>query len=482
MSPETALMAGVVLVGLAIVPPGSYSVDGASMLAVSDSLLTDGSFSVPCDDVGVRGRGGACYSAWYPLLSIVMLPFAALGRALAAVAGVAPRPVETVVALLVPVLATAGAAGLTARMAREAGASTRAAVAAALGLVFGTELLTYSRSLYAEPLAAFLVALAAWGLLGAGRRRTIGHVAIALAVLAKPQMALAGLGIAAGLAWHRRDLRPLVLAGAATAAGVFAYMLYNELRFADPLDFGGPARSFAWAVGDFGGTEVRPLPERAVVGLGVLTVSPQNGLLLYSPLALLGAAGLAVRRRQAVAAACLGGAAAVLAAYVLQPYGGNWGTRYLVPALPLLAVGIATFRGRLAGLAVVLAALTFVSQLPDLVAFYQRLYRERAPQARAEGRITPEYDVWNPDAQLIGVWSSAAHQLEDAQHTSPRALLESSSSAADDREDILRTVALWWWMLPAVGIPAWLGAAFSLVLAACGLALFSVALRRRAPP
>ena len=474
-------MAGVVLVGLAILPPGSYSIDGRAMLAVSDSLITHGSFSVPCE-IGTPGRGGACFSAWYPLLSIAMLPFTAIGRGVAALAGIAPRPVETVVALLVPVLASAGAAGFTARMAREAGASARAAVAAGLGLFLGTELLTYSRTLFAEPLAAFLVAMAAWGLLGTGRRRVAGHVAIALGILAKPQMALVGLGIAAGLAVRDRDLRPLARAGLATAAGLAVYLVYNYLRFGDLLDFRGPASSFSEAVGDFGGRRVDPLPLRAVRGLAVLLVSPQNGLLLYSPLALLGAAALLRRcRHSRTAAACLGGALAVLAAYILLPYGGGWGTRYLVPALPLAAVGVALLRGRLARIAVGLACLTLVSQLPNLVAFYQRNYRESAPQARAEGRIVPAYDAWNPRPQLVGVWPSAVHQLRDAADTSPEALLTSSGSPTDNQEDLLRTVALWWWMLPAVGIPAWLGAGFSVLLAVAGLALFGAALRWEDP-
>ena len=62
----------------------------------------------------------------------------------------------------------------------------------------------------------------------------------------------------------------------------------------------------------------------------------------------------------------------MLAAYVLQPYGGNWGTRYLVPALPLLVVGVATLRGPAARVAVVLVCLTFASQIPNLVAFNER--------------------------------------------------------------------------------------------------------------
>ena len=478
-SPCSALFVGLVLVGLATLPPGNYAFDGSAMLAVTDSLLSDQSFAVPCD-LGVPGRGGRCFSQWYPLLSIAMLPFAALGRGIAELAGVQARPVEVVAALGVSVLASAGAAFFTARIARELGASRRLALAAGVGLFFGTELLTYSRTLFAETLCALLVAATAWGLLGTGRRRAVGHVAIVLAILAKPTMLFVGLGIAAALAYRDRSLRPLVTASAATAIGGLLYLGYNEMRFGDLLDFRGSGNSLAKATGDYGRKDPDPIPIRAITGLGVLLVSPANGLLWYSPLAVLGAVGLIRARASRVAAVCLGGAAAVLAAYILQPYGGNWGTRYLVPALPLLVAGVAVLRTRTARrVALVLACLTFASQLPNLVAFNDRYYREAAPEARAEGRIVPQYDVWNPYPQLIGVWSSAAHQLSDARETSPELLL--ASSRAEGRQELIRTVAQWWWLAPAVGIPSWLSLGVAVILFLCGLVVLAAALARHTP-
>lgn len=477
-SPYSALFTGLVLIGLATLPPGNYGIDGASMLAVSDSLVRNLSFAVPCD-LGVPGRGGECFSQWYPLLSVVMVPFVALGRGLASIAAVPARPVEVVVALLVSLLSAAGAAVFTALIARELDAGRRAAIAAGVALFFGTELLTYSRRLYTESLCALLVAVAAWGLLGSGRRRVAGHLAIALAVLAKPTMVFVGLGLAAALAAHERSLRPVLTAAAATAVGGLLYLGYNELRFDDLLYFRGSADSLAQAIGDYGHPDSKPIPIRAAIGLGVLLVSPGNGLLLYSPLAVLGAVALIRARRNPVAAVCLAGAVAVLAAYLLQPYGGNWGTRYLVPALPLLIAGVATLRGRAARLAIALACLTFVSQLPNLVAINERYYREGTREALAEGRPSPEYDVWNRSSQLVGVWSSASRQLSVARRTSPDALLQ--SSRAGGRRELLRTVAQWWWVAPAVGIPRWLGLGIAVVLFAAGVLLIGVALTWRVP-
>jgi hypothetical protein len=473
LAPYPALFLGLVLVGLATLPPGSYSVDGVSMLAVSDSLITQHSFAVPCD-IGTPGLGGTCYSSWYPLFSIVMVPFAAVGRALASVAHTPVRPVETVVALVASLLAAAGSAVMTAILARELGASRRATVAAAVGLYFGTELLTFSRTLFAEPLCALLVGLVTWGLLGTGRRRVIGHLAIPLLIHAKPQMILVGLGVAAAIALRDRSFRPVLTAGVATCIGVALYFAYNDLRFGDPLNFGGSERNAAAATGNFG-PDSPPIPVRAVIGVGVLLGSPGNGLVFYSPLAILGAIGLLRTRRTRVGAACLGGTIAVLAVYLLQPYGNAWGTRYLVPALPLLAVGLTALRGYLPRLAIIVACLTFVSQVPNLVAFYNRYYRIAAPEARAEGRVQPSSDSWNPHSQLIGVWSSAAGELRDAARTNPKTVLHGSDAGGQDA--LVKTVAQWWWMTPALGIPLWFGLGVAATMLAAGLALLIRLLR-----
>ncbi len=67
--------AGIFLVYLAFFPAVIYSVDGNSMIAVSESLVTGHGFAVPIAGLGVIGRQGAFYSRWYPLLSILALPF-----------------------------------------------------------------------------------------------------------------------------------------------------------------------------------------------------------------------------------------------------------------------------------------------------------------------------------------------------------------------------------------------------------------------
>jgi len=175
--------------------PANYTTDGESMLEVARSLAFHGKFSVPCGDgISLANANGTCFSSWYPLLSIAMVPFVLLGHAVVAVGGIPSRAGEEA-ALAVPAIATAGAAAFTAALALELGADRRRAVFAAVAAVFGTEALTYSRTLFAEPLGALCVAAAAWGLLGTTRgRRAVGMAAVILAILSKPQLVLVGPG------------------------------------------------------------------------------------------------------------------------------------------------------------------------------------------------------------------------------------------------------------------------------------------------
>jgi len=74
LQPLLLCAVGICLVYLAFFPAVIYSVDGNSMVAVSESLLTGHGFAVPTVGLGTIGRRGVYYSSWYPLLSIMALP------------------------------------------------------------------------------------------------------------------------------------------------------------------------------------------------------------------------------------------------------------------------------------------------------------------------------------------------------------------------------------------------------------------------
>jgi hypothetical protein len=170
------LFAGLLVVLLALAPPLNYASDGGSMLSVAEALAGHGTFAVSCS-IGIPGRGGACYSNFYPLLSVLLVPFLAVGHLLGHAISASVLYLGRATALAVPALCTAGAATLCAMLALERGSSRRTATWAAVASVFGTEALTYSRALFAEPLGALCVTLAVWGLSGLTRRRRSGQVA-----------------------------------------------------------------------------------------------------------------------------------------------------------------------------------------------------------------------------------------------------------------------------------------------------------------
>src|SRR5260370_2624625 len=68
-----SLSLGTGLIYLAFLPPGVYSVDGNSMLAVAESIVTRRDLTVPIG-LGIPGRDGQIYSTWYPLQSLLSLP------------------------------------------------------------------------------------------------------------------------------------------------------------------------------------------------------------------------------------------------------------------------------------------------------------------------------------------------------------------------------------------------------------------------
>ena len=194
-----------------------------------------------------------------------------------------------------------------------------------------------------------------------------------------------------------------------------------------------------------------------------LLVSPNNGLLLFAPVALVAAAGLLkLARSDRVAAICLGGAVGVFAFAALSPNDGDWGPRYLLPMLPLVCAGLAALGRRMTVLACVAAIAGFLVQAPTTVSYYQRQY-----VINDVGRV-PSWDFGH--LEVAHAWPAAADEIRDARRTDVVALVD---SAQPDRPDnrLLKTVALWWWVLPATGIPALVGAAIALLMAAGGAIL-----------
>jgi len=450
---------GFTLLFLAFLPPGIYSIDGNSMLAVAESLVVNHDVSVP-QGLGSVGSDGRVYSNWYPLLSLLSLPFVAVAYLCSHLLNLPFHYLAAVFASIIQVPLTAATAGLVALLALELGATRRGAWLAALSFSLGTIALVYVRTFLAEPLLAFLITFCLYLAFRSTPRAIFASGFMsALAVLAKPTGIVAGPILSAYLlAKHDVPRWRAFVPFGGSIVGFLLYATYNQVRFGKPLQFGQP-----WIF------SLSSLPS----GLAGLLASPGWGIIWYCPVLLLSVLGfrLAVRSKALEALATV----AVFAAFLLLhsfyanwSAGWSWGPRYLVPTIPCLCslTGLLRERGRKALIVVSLAG--FLINAPTLFGFYERYFAELNEQNILPGNET----AWSlPLAPFLHAWPAAIRQAKDASRHDVRELFaqrgEPSQQIRDSRA--LRIVALWWWVLPIAHIPRWFGFIVSAVLVSAAL-------------
>jgi hypothetical protein len=451
---------GTTLFFLAFLSPVIYSGDGLSMLAVAESLVTQHSFAVP-KSLGIPGVGGLYYSKWYPLLSVLAVPFVGVGTIVARLTHMPVHYTVGAFALILQPILVGGTTALVVMLSSRLGSSRRGSVLAAIGFAFGTVALVYAREFFADPLLALITVAAIYLELGSNRERFgVGPLA-ALAVLAKPTGAILGpiLGLHAAL--KERSLKPMLLPLLGTATGILVYFAYNHLRFGGALRFNRPLIF-----------SLSKLPG----GLAGQLLSPWRGLIWYCPavLALAGLSGRIFRRLDVLL--IVSTTLAYLFLYSMREWTGgwSWGPRYLVPALPgLMALcGLLESRSRMA--LILLTTLGFLVNAPTLVSYYERIYQEDFLAQR-----DPATMHWSfGEAPFVRIWGSMTKEITDAQHTDVGSLVRQAGQPENtpDSWRTLRIVPVWWWMLPAVGVPRLFGAAIAALIASMGVLLIVWAL------
>ncbi len=336
----------------------TYTSDEETMLAVAESIVARGSFALEPDflmNYGAGGNDGQRYSRYGPGQSVLLVPFVVLGETMARlVPSFASSMIVRLWVLVLPALVTAATGWLLYAWVREVGNSIR--IALLVGLLYGTASLAlpYSRTLFAEPTATLLLVLCGYAL-----RRThwqwwlIAGAAAAAALTVKVQVALAlpVLALYALLvSWQPTPHATLRGIGLRTVLGVAGalpliglYLLYNAALFGNPFTSG---------YGSLNPTAELGVPWHE--GLYGLTLSTGKGVLLFSPVVLLGIAGIPLRwqrqwRESLLALLML---LVHLAFYMRLNYwhgDGSWGPRYMVFVVPFLMLPAA-------GLLAVLAA------------------------------------------------------------------------------------------------------------------------------
>lgn len=333
---------------------------------------------------GIDGRYYAPYGLGQALYNI---PFYLAGRALERWTGLDARKPEAVrkaVVVLGNTVAAAAAVWVTFLFARAIGASPLAAVRTALALGFATLLWPYAKFGFNAPLATLcLVAGIYAGWLATQQGRTGALVAsgvgIGSALLVRHELALGAIPILVVL-WRSHHgsweslLRRVLIFAAPIAVAVAVTLIYNDVRFGNPLDTGylrDETATYTW-----------PVP-----GIAGLLFSPGRSLFLYAPVTAAGVAALAGlwRRNRRLTVLCAGQVLVLLSFYASLTYWDadrSYGPRYLVPALPFFVLPLAFWfeyggPGRRAGRArralPTLVVLSVLVQLPGVLVDFSKV-------------------------------------------------------------------------------------------------------------
>lgn len=228
--------------------------------------------------------------------------------------------------------------------------AARPALLSAVGLALGTCVWVYARSPYSEIVQIASYAALLTALLAAHDRPGIVTgiwvgAAAGMLLNSKVVYAVSLPGAAVLLAiWLRRDWRTLLRMAAGGLVGMAPFLVmllwYNHARWSSETASGYTATGYPVAVATFYGS--------VVTGLVGMFLSPGKSIFLYCPLLVLGILGLpALARRHPFAlwAVLVTAAPPVLVSATLVCWSGDyaWGPRYLVFALPGLALPAAMF-------------------------------------------------------------------------------------------------------------------------------------------
>jgi hypothetical protein len=451
-----ALALGTGLVYLAFLPPGIYSIDGNSILAVAESIVTRHNLTVPVG-LGFPGRNGQIYSSWYPLQSLLAVPFVMTASLASRLLHIPLHFVAAAFAGVLPAFFTAATVALVALISLQLGSTIQGARRASLCFAAGTIAMVYARTFYADPLLSLLVAAGIY-LVFVRSNHTILLASLVglLAVLAKPTGIFLAPALSAYLLLKKTPARLALTPAFGGGLGLLLYLLYNYLRFANPFTFGQP-----WIF------SFSALPE----GIAGLLFSPGRGIIWYSPAVLLAIPAFrkAWKTKPIEALLVVGLFLCFLGLHALYENwngGWSWGPRYLLPALPGLMALTGLLEGKAAKALLYLSFLGFIVNAPTLVSFYERYYAEANERGISDSQL-----CWSPArAPLLHGWGAASREITDARNQDVRELFHQRSTPSGTIESsrALRIVAVWWWVLPIVHIPRSVGVGCSIAMVLCG--------------
>ncbi len=349
---------------------GFHSVDEVSMFAVTESLVKFGQVNTDqiawtqwttsqAEAQGFFGPDGHVYSKKGVALSLAQAPLYGLALLLPGLG-----MLQTV--SLLNAFITAATGLLLFMFLERMGFSIITSLLTALIFGLATIAFVYAKYLFSEPLAGFLLLLAAYMLFtyrqeGGARHLVIAGLAAGFAVLTRANnlfllpifgLYLLWLSIERPSISKPRDdtsftihnsqftihYSPFIIFTLTVALTGLLLLAYNALRSGNPLQTGYDLTLFS---------------PNLLLGLYKLLFSPLRGLFIYSPILLLSLPGWWWLRRRFPAEAwlCAGlvGVTLLLFSAWSSGEGLSWGSRFLVPIVPFFALCLAPVVERVAG-------------------------------------------------------------------------------------------------------------------------------------
>ena len=379
-----------------------------SRYALTAALVDDGTVAIDAfsDRIGVdhAERDGVLYSDKAPGQPVLAVPAYAVYRLLGGVRGELAKPWADLglwaVTLLSSALPAVALAVLMRRLALRC--CPQRATEAALALSLGTMLLPFATQLFSHVLSA-LCALGAY-LLATRERSTplalTGAGALAgLAVTVEYTMAV--LVVVIGVVIFVRDRAGVLWYALGGVPMALLLGLYHWIAFGGPLEVGYRYGQFSQH--QSGVVGVRP-PDP---GTTFTVLFSERGLAVLTPITVVGVVGLVLLTRRVEARTDAWASLAVFAVFlaIMGGWSSPWagaspGPRYITPALPFLAGGVAYVWSRVPFVATAAAAVGVVSM--GLATFTMPLAQPTEPSALVHWFTRARDGEWADT--LLTVW------------------------------------------------------------------------------
>ena len=393
------------------------STDGKIMFLLTQAMVENQSVSFS-EMVNLQDTLNPQYSKYGLGMSVLAIPFYLVGKLLSFLLGIEISLATQFVVSMINVMLTALSCLMVFRIATERFEFTsRTGLFLALGFGLSTIAWYYSEDFMSEPAATFFLLSAVYWVMGKDpvtRKRDLVWAGTFLALAVSCRLAvlivIPGFILYQWMVWAEsaeKDIKELAMDLVRPAIPVIAVlvlvMVYNYVRFADPLETGYEKVSGRFLVGFFG-----------------ILFSPGKSLFLFNPLTLFGCLAFTLFLRKQRKTAFLFGWLIVSHLLLFSSWwswqgGMGWGPRLMLVVLPylILPIGFLLQEYKQAVKVPILIALVagILIQLPSVTVNASRYYYELSQEFGSLGHdrllFTPKY------SQLIGQFKQVAVVFEN---------------------------------------------------------------------